>query len=188
MLASIFLAQVVLPAAVTAELGHFQPAQPEDFTAAIRTHAAAHPSLQMTRGLIAEDLNGDGKPDYAVLAVDRKTREFRFVFAVSAGDGYAIKETRKYRGAFEQKGGIVYTVLGFKPAGQDLWASRLYSPLAAGTPERAAFVAAPALALWRSIGLDPYGRPDDYEVETLSYCSDVYYWVGGQPRAFMVCH
>jgi hypothetical protein len=107
---------------------------------------------------------------------------------VSQGDGYAIKETRKYRGAFEQKGGIVYVVLGFKPAGRDLWADRLYSPLLSGSADRAAYIAAPALAVWRSIGLDPYGRPDDYEVPTLSYCSDVYYWVGGQPRTFLGCH
>lgn len=188
MIAAAFLAQVVLPAAVTAELGHFQVAEPQDFIASIRTYAAAHPDQQATRGLIAEDLNGDGKPDYAVLAVDRKTREFRFVFALSQGETYVIKEHRKYRGAFEQKGGIVYTVLGFKPKGVDTWADRLYSPLAAGTPDRAAYVAAPALAVWRSIGLDPYGRPDDYEVETLGYCQDVYYWVGGQPRTFMGCH
>jgi hypothetical protein len=188
MIAALFMAQVGLPAAVAAELGRFQVVEPADFIASIRAHAAAHPDLQELRGMVAEDLNGDGKPEYAVLAVDRKTREFRFVFAVSAGEGYAIKESRKYRGAFEQKGGIVYTVLGFKPKGVDLWADRLYSPLAAGTPERAAYVAAPALAVWRSIGLDPYGRPDDYEVDTLSYCQDVYYWIGSQPRSFLVCH
>jgi hypothetical protein len=173
---------------VAAEVGRFQLVEPVDFIASIKAQAAAHPDQQELRGVVAEDLNGDGKPEYAVLCVDRKTRDFRFIFAESAGDAYVIKETRKYRGAFEQKGGIVYTVLGFKPKGVDLWADRLYSPLAAGTAERAAYVAAPALAVWRSIGLDPYGRPDDYEVDTLSYCQDVYYWVGGQPRTFLVCH
>lgn len=177
-----------LPPAVQAALGRYRIAEPEDFVASIRKLAAAHPERLLTRGLVTEDLNGDGLPDYALLCVDRRTREFRFLFAVSgAGGNYGFVERRHYRGAFPQYGGIVYTAMETKLAGDDSWADKLYSHLAPGSPERAAFAAVPALALWRSVGLDPYGRADDFDASTLGYCRDVYYYPGGKLATLMVC-
>jgi hypothetical protein len=176
-----------LPPALVAELGRYRVAQPADFIATVRAHAARHPEEDALRGLIAEDFNGDGTPDYAVLAVDRKTREFRFVLAISNGNGYSFPQRRHYRGAFEQRGGIVYTAIALKPAGAHTWSDKLYSPLANNAAEREAYQQLPALALWRSVGIDPYGRPDDYEVSSLAYCREVFYYPGGKAKDFMVC-
>lgn len=172
-----------LPAPVLARLGRYQVAEPADFVASIRT---GYPAL--ARGVTTLDLDGDGRPDFAVFAVDRSTREFRFVLAVSRPDGgYDFPQDRHYRGAFDKYGGIVYAAVEAKAPGDDAWADKLYSRLPPDSPERAAFKRVPAIALWRSIGLDPYNRPDDFAASSLDYCRDVFYYLDGKPRTWMVC-
>jgi hypothetical protein len=177
-----------LPVDVQAALGTYRIATGADFIETVRVYAAAHPDEDCLRGLITFDFNGDGKPDYGIIGVEPNTREFKFLFAVSQPDGsYTFLERRHYRGAFSQRGGIVYASMGFKPAGSEQWADKLYSKLAPNSAERQAYRNAPALAIWRSVGLDPYGRPDDYEASSLAYCRDVSYFVDGRLQSFMVC-
>ena len=177
-----------LPPAIQAERGAFHPAEPADYIATVRNFAAAHPADDLLRGVVALDLNGDGVADYGVLAVDRTTRDFRFLLAVSRADGtYAFSVRHTYRGAFPQRGGIVYTCMQAKPAGSALWADKHFSKLAPNTPARAAYEAGPALGLWKSLGEDPYHRPDDYEASSLSFCRDVYFGPGGKLQSILVC-
>jgi hypothetical protein len=186
--ASAFEAGTALPPDVQAALGTYRIATPADFIETVRVYAAAHPQEDCLRGLVTADFNGDGKPDYGIIGVEPNTREFKILFAVSQPDGsYAFPERRHYRGAFTQRGGIVYVALGLKPADDDRWADKLYSKLGPTSPQRAAYHGVPALAIWRSVGLDPYGRPDDYEASSLSYCRDVSYYVDGGLHSFMVC-
>jgi hypothetical protein len=69
--------------------------------------------------------------------------------------------------------------MSFKPPKSPSSALREYFPLKPGTIERKIFEAKPAIELWRAIATDLAGVPQNLEVSTLAYCSDIFYFVDG---------
>jgi hypothetical protein len=69
--------------------------------------------------------------------------------------------------------------MSFKPPKSPSSALREYFPLKPGTIERKIFEAKPAIELWRAIATDLAGVPQNLEVSSLAYCSDIFYFIDG---------
>ncbi len=87
------------------------------------------------------------------------------------------RETKTFKSITKPEAGVIYTSMSFKPAKSPGSALREYFPLKPGTPERKIFEAKPAIELWRTLNTDLAGIPQNLELSTLAYCSDIFYFV-----------
>lgn len=177
-----------VPSSIKAKLGEYRLAQPSDFVAAIRTYQQENPRRKLTCSIFTVDFNEDGLKDYALLLVNPKTRDFRFAIAMNRDNGkFEPAVVKNFHRLANSDGGIVYTSMIFKPSGALGAAKREYSPLKYGTTDQEIFKAKPAIEVWKAIATTPGGVPQDLNVSTLAYCSDVFYFVDGQLKNFSVC-
>lgn len=177
-----------VPSPLKAKLGEYRLAQPSDFVSSIRDYERENPRKKLTCSIFTADFNQDSLPDYALLLVNSKTRRFRFVLAINQGNGkFEPAVLNDFNRLANSERGIVYTSMMFKPSGSLGSAKREYSPLKYGTSDEQIFKAKPAIELWKAIATNSAGVPQDLNVSTLAYCSDVFYFVDGQLKNFSVC-
>lgn len=176
-----------IPEPLKKELEDYRLAQEEDFVASIREYAP-ETKEQLTCSIFTADFNADNMKDYAVLAVDTKTSDFRFELLLNRGNGdFGTAVVRTYKRSTESEQGIVYTTMTFKPPGESGPAQRDNFPLKPGTPERESFLAKPAIELWRALPTTPDRLPQDLNISTLAYCSEIFYFVNGKLQTTSVC-
>lgn len=177
-----------LPNAIATATDDYRLAQPADFVASIRHYEQDYSEEPFTCNLIKQDFNRDGLPDYALLLVHRKTGAGRFQLLLSQGNGqFSSAVSRDYSYVAHPEGGTVYVAMFFKAAGEQGPALRSYFPLEPETPERRAFIERPALELWKPIPGESENQPMDLEVDTLAYCSDVFYVLDRNLEKTTVC-
>lgn len=177
-----------IPAPLKPILGEYQLANKSDFVAAIRAYEQANPKQRVTCSIFTADFNGDGLKDYALLLVNPKTRSSRFVLALNQGKGqFNSAVVKDFDSLPNSNSGILYTAMRFKPAGELGAAGREYSPVKSGTWQQKVFQAKPAIELWKALPANSSGIPQNLEVSTLAYCSDVFYFFNLQLKTFNVC-
>lgn len=176
-----------VPSAIAAKLGDYRLAQPSDFVASISAYQRENPRRKLTCSIFTADFNEDGLKDYVLLLVNPKTRNFRFVMAINRDNGKFEPAVLKDFHPLPNSEGIIYTSMIFKPSGSLGAAKREYSPLKYGTTDEQIFKAKPAVELWKALSTNTAGVPQDLNVSTLAYCSDVFYFVDGQLKTFGVC-
>jgi hypothetical protein len=169
-----------IPAELKAKLGKYQLAQKSDFVASIRAYEQENPRDKVTCSIFTTDFNEDNLKDYSLLLVAQDNTTFHFTILLNQGNGsFTPVETKTFKSITSPEDGIIYTSMSFKPPKTPGVALREYFPLKPGTPERKIFEAQPAIELWRAINTDLAGVPQDLEVSTLAYCSDIFYFVDG---------
>ncbi|NEO20308.1 MAG: hypothetical protein F6J98_14895 [Moorea sp. SIO4G2] len=88
--------------------------------------------------------------------------------------------TREYQRLSEPSEGVIYTSMRFKPPGKLGSAQRDYFPLQPGTPERETFESQPAIRLWKATTDQATGKPQDLELSTIAFGSEIFYFVEGE--------
>lgn len=177
-----------VPSSIKIKLRDYRLAQPSDFVASIRASERENPHKKLTCSIFTADFNQDGLPDYALLLVNPKTQNFRFVMAINQGNGkFEPAVLKDFHPLANSDQGIIYTSMLFKPSGSLGAAKREYSPLKYGTSDEQIFKAQTAIELWKPLSLNPTGMPQDLNVSTLAYCSDIFYFVDRQLKTFGVC-
>lgn len=177
-----------VPSPLKTKLGDYRLAQPADFVASIRAYERENPRKKLTCSIYTTDFNQHGLPDYALLLVNPKTKNFRFVIAINQGNGkFEPAVLKDFNSLSNSTQGSIYTSMIFKPSGALGAAKREYSPLKYGTSDEQIFKAQSAIELWKPLSPNPVGIPQNLNVSTLAYCSDVFYFVNGQLKSFGVC-
>ncbi len=177
-----------LPKSLQTQISAYRLAKESDFVASIRTYAQENPSLNLTCNIFGTDLNQDELNDYALLLVAEDSTHFRFLLLLNKGKGeFAEVVVKDYQSVTKPSNGIVYTSMDYKPPGELGITQRAYSPIKINTPEGKKFIAKPAIELWDAIKLNQATVPQDTYLETLAYCSMVFYWVETQFKTITVC-
>ncbi len=180
-----------VPAAVLKSLGSDRVATAADFVKSIREFSSPPPKEPFTCSVYTADFNGDRRLDYALLLVNPQTLGSAFRLMLSQADGqFKPAFSRDYQRPPAGVDGLIYTAMFFKPAGVEGVAQRSYFPLKPGTAERTAFIATPAIELWRPVV--PYKgetlKPKDLAtIDGLAYCSEVFYFIQGKAKTTQVC-
>jgi hypothetical protein len=177
----------LLPRSVEVSIEDYRLVQRSDFIPAIQNFKRASSTEVFTCGIFTADFDGDGDRDYALLLVNDETKQFRAQFSLNQGnDTFEPMVLRTYSAMpTVAQGEVVYTSMSFKPKGEAGLALRDYSPLQ--SRDREVYTERPAIALWRAILTDDQGLPADFEISTLAYCSDAYYFINGKLETFSVC-
>lgn len=167
-----------IPASLKAKLGKYRVAQKTDFVTSIRTHEQENSQDKLTCSIFITDFNEDNFEDYSLLLVAQDQTTFHFTILLNQGNGsFTPIKTKTFKSITNSEVGVIYTSMSFKPAKSPGSALREYFPLKPGTPERKIFEAKPAIELWRTINTDLAGVPQNLELSTLAYCSDIFYFV-----------
>ncbi len=174
-----------IPEPLQEKLEDYRLAQEEDFVSSIRQYAREAP-VKPTCSIFTADFNGDGAKDYAMLLVNKNVSEdesedrnaFRFELLVNRGNGkFGRAAVRSYTKANQATAGVIYTSMRLKPAKEKGAANRDRFPLKPGTVEWESFLNQPAIELWRALPLTPDRQPQDLNISTLAFCSEVFYFV-----------
>lgn len=177
-----------IPASLKATLGEYRLAKESDFVASIRAYERENPGQRTTCSIFTADFNEDRQEDYALLLVNPKNNNFRFLIAINQSSGkFDPAVVKDFIHLPESSEGIIYTAISFKPSGELGPAAREYSPLKYGTSEQQIFKAKPAIELWKALPTDSAGVPQYLEIGTLAYCSNAFYFVDGKLKTFGVC-
>lgn len=177
-----------IPEPLKAKLGKYRLAQKSDFVPSIRAYAPENPEAKVTCSIFTADFDENSLQDYALLLVAEDNTTFHFTILLNQGNSSFIPgETKTYKSITNPDEGVIYTSMSFKPANSPGPALRDYFPLKPGTPERKIFEAQPAIELWRAINTDLAGVPQDLELNTLAYCSNIFYFVDGEIKTTGVC-
>ncbi|MFE1745232.1 hypothetical protein [Coleofasciculus sp. H7-2] len=177
-----------IPAALKASLGEYRLAKASDFVASIRAYERENPGQRTTCSIFSADFNEDRQKDYALLLVNPKNNNFRFLIAINQTSGqFDPAVVKDFIHLPESSEGIIYTAISFKPSGELGSAAREYSPLKYGTSEQQIFKAKAAIELWKALPTDSAGVPQYLEIGTLAYCSNAFYFVDGKLKTFGVC-
>lgn len=177
-----------LPKSLQTQINSYRLAKESDFVASIRTYAQENPSLNLTCNIFGADFNQDKLNDYALLLVAKDSAHFRFLLLLNQGQGeFAEVIMKDYQSITKASDGIVYTSMDYKPSGEPGITQRAYSPIKIDTPEGEKFIAQPAIELWDAIKLNQATVPQDTYLETLAYCSNVFYWGETQFETITVC-
>ena len=177
-----------ISASVKPALEDYRLAQESDFVSSIRAYAQENPTKEITCSIFTADFNQDSLNDYALLLVAPDQANFRFAILLNQGDGtFTSAVTKDYQSVTNPSAGIIYTSMSFKPSGELGPANREYSPLNPETPEGKTFVAQPAIELWEAIKSNQTNVPQDLDLSTLAYCSEVFYFVDNKLKMITVC-
>lgn len=174
-----------IPEPLKEKLKDYRLAQEEDFVSSIREYAR-EAAVKPTCSIFTADFNGDGAKDYAMLLVNKNPSEerseeksaFRFELLVNRGNGkFGTAAVRSYKKANEATNGVIYTSMRLKPAQEKGAATRDRFPLQSGTPDWESFINKPGIELWRALPLTPDRQPQNLNISTLAFCSEVFYFV-----------
>jgi hypothetical protein len=180
-----------VPAVVLASLKGYRVATAADFVKSIREFASPPPKEPFTCSVYTADFNGDRQLDYALLLVNPQTSASAFRLMLNQGNGqFKPAVSRDYDRPPAGADGLIYTAMFIKPAGAEGVAQRSYFPLKPGTSERSAFIAVPAIELWRPVVPvkgETLKLKDLATIDALAYCSEVFYWTQGIPKTTQVC-
>lgn len=177
-----------LPKSLQTKIGAYRLAKESDFVASIRSYAQENPSLNLTCNIFGADFNQDKLNDYALLLVAEDNTHFRFLLLLNQGQGELAEAIVKdYQTITKPSNGIVYTSMDYKPPEEPGITQRAYSPIKIDTPEGKKFIAKPAIELWDAIKINQATVPQDTYLETLAYCSKVFYWVETKFETITVC-
>jgi hypothetical protein len=180
-----------VPATVMASLRGARVATAADFVKSIREFASPPPKEPFTCTVYTADFNGDRRPDYALLLVNPQTLGSAFRLMLSQTDGqFKPAISRNFNRPPAGVDGLIYTAMFFKPAGAEGVAQRSYFPLKPGTPERTAFIAIPAIELWRPVVHykgETFKPKDLATIDGLAYCSEVFYFMKDEMKTTRVC-
>lgn len=180
-----------IPAELKVKLANYRLAQKSDFVASIRAYEQENPQDKVTCSIFSADFDQNNLPDYALLLVAKDNKTFHFTIALNFGDGqFFPRAPQTFKSITNPDEGIIYTSMSFKPAKSTGSANREYFPLQPGTPERKIFAAQPAIELWRALNTDLVGVPQNLEVSTLAYCTDIFYFDqsrGSELKTTSVC-
>ncbi|MEM8719731.1 MAG: hypothetical protein AAGE84_10540 [Cyanobacteria bacterium P01_G01_bin.39] len=177
-----------LPNSLKTQIGAYRLAKESDFVASIRSYAQEHPSLNLICNIFGADFSQNNLNDYALLLVAEDNTHFRFLLLLNKGQGeFAEVIVKDYQSITKPSDGLVYTSMEYKLPGEPGITQRAYSPIKTDTPEGEKFIAQPAIELWDAIKLNQANVPQDTYLETLAYCSNVYYLVETQFETITVC-
>lgn len=189
-----------LPEPLKSSLGEYRLAQESDFVQSIRARASDQQNEreQYICSIFTADFNEDGQKDYALLLVHQETTDFQFRLVLNQGNGqFNPVVTKDYERLSQPSEGVIYTTMTFKSPGEPGPALRMYFPLKPGTPERETFVSKPAIELWAGYGNESFGEAEAASreknainvnvIQTLSYCSEIFYFVEDELKKTLVC-
>ncbi|GAP99647.1 hypothetical protein [Leptolyngbya sp. NIES-2104] len=186
-----------VPAALQKTFGDLRLAQPNDFIPVIQkleqqSRQPNRPKISYTCSIFSTDFNQDQQQDYAVLLVNPQTQTSQFRLAINQGNqtfkSAIVRDYPRPPAGIRQP---VYVAMLLKRSGEQGPANREYFPLKRNTPEREAFIAQPAIEVWRS--------PNEYKARTASklsaikwfnqavgYGSEIFYFSNGELKTIGV--
>jgi beta-lactamase regulating signal transducer with metallopeptidase domain len=141
------------------------------------------PSLVSTvRGQLAfrKDFNLDGKPDWALVLIDERMREYGIYYLLNEGSKPKLIPllTRKWKDASSTH--PINTPMILKSPGDPGISERIYNSFK-GDP--AYYRSVPAIEVWTGVHHDE----TDHELEDISYCSTTWYFEKDQLKQFDAC-
>ncbi len=177
-----------LPELIKEKLEDYSPARKDDFVQSIRNYDQENVTKDILCSIINLDINKDGLNDYAILSISPDQSSFRFLLLINQGeDKFASVIVKDYPTINQGAEGIIYTSMSYKSEGELGIIQREYSPIKPETKEGITFIASPAIKLWKPITNNKTNLPLDLNLETLSYCSEVFYWSESQIKTVTVC-
>ena len=177
-----------IPKTLEAQFNNYQLAQTSDFVTSIRNYASENDKNILTCSIFEADFNRDRLNDYALLLIAEDKTHFRFLILLNQGkEKFTEALVKDYQTVNQLSEGIIYTSMSYKPSGELGIAQREYSPIKPDTPEGKTFIAAPAIELWEAIKDNKTNLPLDLELDTLAYCSEVFYWQEENFKTVIVC-
>jgi hypothetical protein len=151
------------------------------------------------KSLYQADFNSDGKQDFAVLVINKEVKEYRIYYLLKNGENYKFVLLYKQKPNKANKEHKIINPMFFKPIGEAGLGDNDYNTLTndgdlpdtISSEERekrhnkkvAPYKSVPAIEVWTGIN----ENESEIYIDTISYCSQTWYFEKGKLKDFSAC-